>query len=335
MRRFRPDHAIPDPYLSPERRPEPKEGAAQFRLARADESVDAEDLTTPHLEAYVAERAFAVAQSARGQPRLRSRLRPRTGPPHDLAPYHGADDVVGVRVADRLAPDTAPVAKDGDIVGNREDFVETMGHEQHRAAPLGERANVGEQSRRLPRRKSRGRFVEDQDVGMRGERERKLHPLLFRLGQIAYRLRGIEGPARGLQNSGGAFLEATPGNASGPGPRVTEPEPEVVGHRKIGNKVRVLMHDGNAHPRRGGVRVARAVEAHRRSADLDRAFVRGQQAREDPDEGGLARPVLADDRMDRPRLERDVHAVERENAGIALRQAAGLQKNVGHRGRCL
>ena len=92
-------------------------------------------------------------------------------------------------------------------------------------------------------------------------------------------------------------------------------EDDVLSHGERLDETKVLVH--HADPR--VERVTRRVEANLLAVELDLALVLPVEAGEDVREGGLARSVLAEQRVHLPfgRLEADV--VVRDDAGEALR----------------
>src|SRR3990170_8620403 len=70
----------------------------------------------------------------------------------------------------------------------------------------------------------------------------------------------------------------------------------------------------------------RAVDMHRLAVDLDRALVRPVDPGDDLDERGLARPVLAHERVDLAGPDREMDVLERLDAGELLADALELEQ---------
>ena len=77
--------------------------------------------------------------------------------------------------------------------------------------------------------------------------------------------------------------------------RVPEAELDVLGHRQVRHVGQLLVHEGEAAPRR----VERAVEADGLAVDEDLALVGLHHAREDLDQRALAGAVLPEQADDR------------------------------------
>ncbi len=168
-----------------------------------------------------------------------------------------------------------------------------MGDQQHRHSIAFERAQDVKQAVGLVRCQDARGLVEDQDAGAAPQRFKNLDPLLQPDGQVAN-----DGIRVNLKPVLGAeALELAPGlgTALRQQSATLGPQHDVLEHGEGGHQHEMLMH--HADPVRD--RVGRASDRNRLARNLDPAGIRRIEAVEDVDEGRLARPVLADDAVDR------------------------------------
>ena len=84
-----------------------------------------------------------------------------------FAPDHHGRQLMLAGLRRRGRAHHLPAAHHGDAVGNCQHFLELVGDEDDRNAPLGQLAHDAEQVFRFLRSQHGGRFVQDQDVGLR------------------------------------------------------------------------------------------------------------------------------------------------------------------------
>ena len=199
----------------------------------------------------------------------------------------------GLGLADDLAaPDH------GDPVRDRADLAQLVGDEDDRLPGLLELAHDLHQLVGLLRRQDRGRLVEDEDLGVAGERLDDLDPLLDADGQVLDQRVGVDVEAEPLGDladplAGGVEVE----RAGEPGGLVAEHD--VLGDGEDRDEHEVLVDHADA----GGDRVAGAGEVLHHVVEDDLALVGRVEAVEDVHQRGLAGAVLAEQRVDLARLD--------------------------------
>ncbi len=103
---------------------------------------------------------------------------------------------------------------------------------------------------------------------------------------------------------------------------------QVLRYGELGHQHKVLVDHRHPHVSdRHGV-----AQGQRRTVEFERSGVGHQEARKQVDQRGLARSVLAQDRVDLAGLERRGHVLERLNGPEALAQAANGDQRL-HGGR--
>src|SRR2546425_8768769 len=261
-------------------------------------------------------------------------------------PEIGVEDRRGLaHVLGWTVGDLAPVVQDGDTVGDVHDHAHVVLDERDRRAELA--VHVEDEARHvllLLDVHAGHRLVEQQQLGLGGERAPELHALLQSIGQLAGRRLAdgldLEGGDHALDEGAGGQLLAPGG---GPPDRVEQEVPahlqqparhEVVEHAHALEERDVL--EGARHPELGhvGRRQPRAVAA----LEEDAALVGMVEAADDVEQRGLARAVGPDDGEDLPALDVQAHAAQREQSAKAhadplhLEQGPGCLR--GHRTAC-
>src|SRR6266404_3063756 len=263
--------------------------------------------------------------------RAPGRARPR-GPPataqvgldHARVPLHLGGPALG---------DFLSVVQDGDVVGDLHDHPHVVLDEQEgEVALLDEAPQQGHQAPGLALGHARGRLVQEQQRGIRGERPGQLEAPLLAVGQVAGQLvRLVAQPGHREQLRALLPLPLLVGApARVPADHVPEaerhpavhPDQHVLDGGHAGEQADVL--EGPADAELGDLVGAAAL--HHGVPEADDAFLRHVDAGEDVEEGGLARSVGPDDRGDVPFLEGEVHRVERGQAAEPLAHPAGLQQ---------
>ena len=109
--------------------------------------------------------------------------------------------------------------------------------------------------------------------------------------------------------------------------RLEVADEDVLGHRQLGDDLRLLVDDADA----GLVRLARRGEGHRPAVDGDAALVGRVLALEDAHQRRLAGPVLAHQRRHRRGRQVQAHALERLDHAEPLGDAG--ERDQRHRQR--
>ena len=169
-------------------------------------------------------------------------------------------------------------------------------------------------------RQRRGRFVEQQHLGLAQHRLDDFDLLAQRQIQRAHL-----GPRRDhvqahlLQAGCNTLLRRLLVEQTGKAGRLVGQQ-QVLRHAEIRNQGEFLEGCLHAQP----VRIARAAHAHLFAEQADHAAVRANQAAEDLDGGGLSRPVFPQKRMHLPGSDAVRHAFERHGRpeGLAYRSDA-------------
>ena len=203
-----------------------------------------------------------------------------------------------------------------------------MADEDDAVALVAEPAQDGEDLLRLLGREDGGRLVEDQDPGLAIEGLEDLDPLLPADRQATDLLVRVD-----LETESLAELADAP---TGLGPV----EEDRVGHRLVAQQD--VLGDGEDrhehevlvdHADAAGDGVGRAGDLDRLAVEQDLALVRRGEAVEDVHQRGLARAVLAEQRVDLARADGQVDVVVGQDARVALGDAAHLERRGDHRRR--
>ena len=197
-----------------------------------------------------------------------------------------------------------------------------MRDEDDRGAGVGALSQGREQGRRLVGGEDGRGLVEDQHVRRRRERAGDFDALAGADGQrVDTRVRIPEFEAERVREPGDA--EAARARAL-EGARVAVEEREVVRDLTGADEEVVLRHEGEP----GIARVARPPEGHRVAGAENLARVRREAPRSDRHEGGLARPVLAEEGVDLPREDDEAGFGKRLRRAEALRDSAEFEGGV-------
>ena len=175
-------------------------------------------------------------------------------------------------------------------------------------------------------------LVEQQHARRERERERDFHQALAAVGQLGHRPARVGGQAHRLDQPHRLGSDV---GAQARGPQRVAARPQALGdrdrdvleHREAAEQLVDLerAHDAALDaPRLREPRHVLAAEHH--------PAARGRQrAREQVDEGGLARAVGADQRVARPRLEPEVDRARDLERAEALGERARFQQRRAHR----
>ena len=230
-----------------------------------------------------------------------------------LFEFEGGDGFCGSNVA--------AVAKDGDGVGDCEDFLELVGHIENTNAASAQRANGIQQSIGLPERNRRGRLIEKQNSRVDAQRPRDLDQLLLGGTEYVNARIGRKRQADHIHIRTGVALDC---GMIDPLQRPTEDamDENVFGHRERRDQASFLVDDGNA-----------AVEslvgrAHRnRLARQSVAALIGLvDAGDNLDERRFPGTVLPDQCVHFSRPQGQAHIVECLHAGKSLADIGQLEQ---------
>ena len=245
-----------------------------------------------------------------------------------LAPDHQLGEVLLVGLGrDALADDLA-APDDRDPVGDLEDLVELVADEDDAVALGREAPEDLEDLLGLLRRQDRGRLVEDEDLGVPVERLEDLDALLPADGQ-------------GADLGVGVDLEAEPAaELHDPAVRLLAVEEDRSGHRLLAEDD--VLGDGQDrdehevlvdHADAAGDGVRGTGQVDLLAVEQDLALVGRGEAVEDVHEGGLAGAVLAEQGVDLAGPDLEVDVGVGNDARIALRDAAHLERGRANRRR--
>ena len=241
----------------------------------------------------------------------------------ELVPDHELDDSSDRDLAHRVGGDLLAVAEHGHPVGDHRQLVEAVADVDDPHAVLAQPLDHLEQGVDLAVGEDRARLVEDQDLGVVGEGLGDRDQLLLAdgdvgdpdVGQGAVQAEPVEQLVH-LGPLGGQVDQRAPGQLAA--------DEDVLGHRQLAEQLRLLVDGGDA-----GVEGGRGVPAEALPGHLDRALVGGLGAGDHLDQGGLARAVLADQRVHLPGTDVEVDTAQRLDAAVALADAGQAQEHLG------
>ena len=198
------------------------------------------------------------------------------------------------RLGDRGRVDVRAVAHHGDRVAEREDLVEAVGDEQEGAAFVAEAPRDGEEALDLD-------AAESAAVGSSMISTRASSEMAFAISMICWSAierpsviaLGVERDAEPREDLRRLLAHRLAVDAADAVGRLAAHE-DVLGHRQIGEERRLLVDHGDA----GGLGLRGAVEVDGFAVEQELPGVAAVEPRDDLDERGLARAVLADQRMD-------------------------------------
>src|SRR2546422_959647 len=254
-----------------------------------------------------------------------ARPSPRPGAPAD----DRVDDApVGLDRGRRAVGEHAPLVEGDDPVGVAEDDVHVVLDLDNRldADPPGGR-DERLHDRRLVRRAHAGRRLVEQDY-LRPQRERRCHveELLVPLGQVP----GLHVTLPAQTEQLGDLERALSNRAvGGEGREEAAAVPETRDHRRLERlehrEVRKDLDEleGPCDPQAG--QAGGSDPAHVAVPEGDGAGGGAENAGEDVDERGLARPVRPDDRDELTGADGEAHAVERAELAVELPEPLGAE----------
>ena len=298
------------------------QGLGQLGGAGAEQPGDAEDLAGAHVEVdTVHDRPDA--QAAAAQHRF-GRGGGAAGGVEvvDLAPDHQADHLAAAIGVDGVdASDVETAAQDRHPVADAGDLAEVVRDVQARDAAVAQAPDDAEQLLRLGAGERGGGLVEDDEARVVvDERPGHLHELALGGPEVAHETGRREPDAEHVvQHLGHPGLHAASSQHAARALLVAEPD--VLGDRHVGHELEFLVHEADA----GRVRIGGCQRAGIRAADDHRARIARIDAREDLDERGLARAVLADEAVHLARAHVDRGAPQSRDARERLRDAGHVQ----------
>ncbi len=214
----------------------------------------------------------------------------------------------------------APVAQDRDAVADPIHLVEPVRDVDNRHAAGDQPTDQREELVDFARRERGGRLVHHQHRCRRGQGLRDLHHLALREAQEVQRHTRRNLHAQFGEKPRCPIVELTPIDEAAPGGRRVA-EKDVLGHGEVRHQVQLLIDDANP----AGQRVGRTAEVDGDPVHHDVAAVLTIGATQDLHERGLAGAVLAEQHVHLAGPQRQIHAVERDDAGKALADCAHLE----------
>lgn len=216
--------------------------------------------------------------------------------------------------------DVAAVAQDGDPVADAVELVHAVADVEDGDALAAQVLDDPEEGLDLAGLQRRGGFVHDDDLGPYGDGAGERDHLL---GADAERVQGplgVDADAEAVEEFGG--LAVHPGEVDEPEAVLRLPAQEdVARHAHQRDEVHLLVDGGDP----GLLRLERAGEADGFAAHAHLALVAPVHTGEHLDEGGLAGPVLADERVDLARAQGEGDVVQGDDAREPLAHRAGFE----------
>ena len=254
--------------------------------------------------------------SSRTSPGLGGRL----GHPELNRPADHQRGQLAVAGRGRELPDHLAAADDRDDVRDLLDLFELVRDEHDGPAAGLQVPDDPEQFLGLARGEHRGGLVEDQHAGLAQQGLDDLHPLLHADRQILDQGVRVDLQAVALGQFADVAAGAPPVDpAERPG--ALHAEGDVFRHGEYRHQHEVLVHHADA----GLDRAAGRAEVLRLAVQQDLALVRLGQPVQDVHQGGLARAVLAEQRVDLARFHGQVDVIVGHEAAEALRDPLQLQ----------
>ena len=241
----------------------------------------------------------------------------------ELLADHLLHEVDAQQLLDEVLPHELAVAQHGEAVADLVHLVEEVRDEEDRDALLLQRADDAEELGDLVGVEARGGLVEDEHLRLHVDRSGDRNELLHRERVVAEERPRVEVEVEAREQFGGAAAHRPPVDRAEAARLAAEHD--VLGHRQVRQEVDLLVHRRDARC----LRLGGAAERHLLAREGDGAGVDAVDARERLDERGLARAVLAHERVHLAGEHAEVDAVERLHAGEGDRDALHLDDRRG------
>jgi len=235
----------------------------------------------------------------------------------NVPPDHPADEFLPVDAGRRLRADRLPVAEHRDAVGQAENLFQAVGDVDDAHALAAEAPQSGEEGLRLGLRERAGGLVQHQHPRLTGEGPGDLDKLPVGDGQSADRLVDVVQFVQVQRTDQGAGVGPHGGAAQAAQAGGLAAHVDVLGHRQVRRQGQFLVDDADAE----SVGVGDAADVDRPVVDPDGPGVGGVDAAQDLDEGGFARPVLAQQGVDLSGEQLEAHVIQRGDPAEPLGHA--------------
>ncbi len=245
----------------------------------------------------------------------------------DLTPDHQTDDLLDVELAYGGVTHQRPVAQHRGSIADLHHLLEPVGDEHHGDALGLEPAHDGEQALDLLVGESRGRLVHDHELGRSRHGPRDLDHLLLGHRQVGDQPARVDVEADLPGQRPGAAVQRRPVDAAQPHRQAADEH--VLGDRERGDQVEFLI-DGDDAQLLGGVRTG---EADLRPIEGDVARVGRLGTGQDLEQRALAGTVLAQERVDLPSADGEVHPAQGLHAGKALGDPGHVEEGAAAQSR--
>jgi hypothetical protein len=238
----------------------------------------------------------------------------------DLAAHHQLDDLAEGELLDGPGADGAAVTHHRHLLADPEQLVQPVGDVDDGDTGLRQPADDAEQHLDLRVGEDRRGLVEDEHLGVAGQRLGDGDLLLLGDRQVADRPRRIRlGQAEQRQQLEHPLVLGGPVHPAAAHQLASDED--VLGDGELGEQLRLLVDGLDAVVQR----VLRRPQSHRRALELDGAGVGALGSRDDLDQGRLAGAVLADHRVDGARLDAEVGVTDGAHAAVALGDVPQLE----------
>ena len=238
----------------------------------------------------------------------------------DGAADHQADQIGLVDVGDGAGANFLAVAQAGPAIGDAENLVELVRDEENRAIVFFQLLDDDEEIADLARRQRGGRLVHDDDARVMRQRAGDLDQMLLRDAEGPQQRAGVEIGLEAFEQVARANLHLAPVDA----PAARE---RHMAHENVLSDAELVEHHGFLVDRRdaGGPGVARSGADERLAGNENDALVGAMDAGQDFDQRRFARAILADQRGDFTRAQRQADVVQRAHAGKGFAHAGERQ----------
>ncbi|MDP9642304.1 hypothetical protein J2S53_002249 [Actinopolyspora lacussalsi] len=216
---------------------------------------------------------------------------------------HGVGCLLGCDAASVELGGHPAVAQDGGAVGDLADLVHPVRDVDDPGAVAAQFGDHREQPVHLGTGQRRGRLVHDQHRGVLGQRAGDGDQLLLADAELSHGAARVEIHPDAPQQFTGPQVHPGTVHSAACGAGLAS-EVEVLCDRQRGHQIQLLLDHGDP----GALRVDRPAESAGFPGDADLAGMAGDIAGQHPHEGGLARTVLAEQRVNLTGPHGQVHA---------------------------